>query len=153
MSPHETVTVRVTRRFKASPERVFDAWLDPAKARQFLFATPTGQMLRVDIDARVGGRFLIVERREGEDLAHEGEYLEIDRPRRLRFTFGVLRYSKEYSRVCIDIVPLTGGCELTLTHEGVLAGYADKTPEGWGMIFDGLAKLLPTELTKSENGG
>jgi len=138
----KTVTVKVTRRFKASPERVFDAWLDPSQARQFLFATPTGQMGRVHIDARVGGRFLIVDRRDGEDVAHEGEYLEIDRPRHLRFTFGVLTFSKEYSRVSIDIAATVDGCELTLTHEGVLAEYADKTPEGWGMIFDGLASLL-----------
>ncbi|HLW74970.1 MAG TPA: SRPBCC family protein [Gammaproteobacteria bacterium] len=142
MSSNQTVTVKVTRRFKASPERVFDAWLDPAKARLFLFATPTGQVVRADIDARVGGRFLIVDRRDGDDVAHEGEYLEIVRPRRLIFTFGVPKYSKEYSRVTIDIVPAAGGCELTLSHEGVLAEYADKTPEGWGMIFDGLAKLL-----------
>jgi uncharacterized protein YndB with AHSA1/START domain len=142
MSASKTVTVKVSRRFKASPERVFDAWLDPAMARKFLFATPTGQVVKAEIDARVGGRFLIVDRRDGEDVGHEGEYLEIDRPRRLRFTFGVPKYSKEHSRVSIDIAALDGGCELTLTHEGVLAEYADKTPEGWDMIFDGLAKLL-----------
>ena len=142
MSGAKTVTVKVSRRFKASPERVFDAWLDPAKARRFLFATPTSEVVRADIDPRVGGRFLIVDRRDGEDVAHEGEYLEIDRPRRLTFTFGVPKYSKDYSQVSIDIVAVDGGCELTLTHEGVLAEYADKTPQGWGMIFDGLATLL-----------
>jgi uncharacterized protein YndB with AHSA1/START domain len=142
MSLPKTVTVKVSRRFQASPERVFDAWLDPAKACRFLFATPTGEVVRADIDARVGGRFMIVDRRDGEDIAHEGEYLEIDRPRRLRFTFGVPKYSKEFSRVTIDITPAAGGCELTLTHEGVLADYADKTPEGWNMVFDGLAKLI-----------
>jgi uncharacterized protein YndB with AHSA1/START domain len=142
MDAAKTVTVKISRRFKASPERVFDAWLDPVKARHFLFATPTGQVVRADIDARVGGRFVIVDRRDGEDVAHEGEYLEIDRPRRLRFTFGVPKYSQEFSRVSIDIVPVAGGCELTLTNEGVLPEYADKTPEGWNAIFDGLAALL-----------
>jgi uncharacterized protein YndB with AHSA1/START domain len=142
MTPGKTVSLTVTRRFKASPERVFDAWLDPAKARHFLFATPTGQMMKTEIDARVGGRFLIVERRDGEDIAHEGEYLEIERPRRLKFTFGVPKYSKDYSRVTLDILPVPGGCELSLTHDGVLEEYADKTPQGWNMIFDGLTALL-----------
>jgi uncharacterized protein YndB with AHSA1/START domain len=142
MTPGKTVTLSVTRGFKASPERVFDAWLDPAKARHFLFATPTGRIVKVEIDARVGGRFLIVDRRDGEDIAHEGEYLEIQRPKRLKFTFGVPRYSKDYSQVTLDIMAMPEGCELTLTHEGVLEEYADKTPQGWNMIFDGLTASL-----------
>lgn len=43
--------VRVSRRYGSAAEEVFDAWLDPTKARQFLFATDTGKMVRVDIDA------------------------------------------------------------------------------------------------------
>ena len=43
-------TLRVTHRFAHSPERVFDAWLDPAIAGKFLFATPDGEMVRVEID-------------------------------------------------------------------------------------------------------
>ena len=48
MSDQATTTVRVKHRFTASPERLFDAWLDPEKARRFLFATPTGQMVRAE---------------------------------------------------------------------------------------------------------
>jgi len=94
-------TVRVTRRLAATPERVFDAWLDPAKARQFLFATPTGEMVRCDIDARAGGRYVIVERRDGEDVAHVGEYCEIDRPLRLVFTLQVPKYSETIDRITL----------------------------------------------------
>jgi len=49
------VKVCVTRRFAESPERIFEAWLDPKKAYKFLFATETDQMVRAEIDARVGG--------------------------------------------------------------------------------------------------
>ncbi len=134
--------VRVTRRFTATPARVFDAWLQPETAGKFLFATATGTMVRVDIDARVGGRFLLVDRRNGEDIEHLGEYLEIDRPRRLVFTFGVPKYSALFTRVTIDIAPLGSGCELTLTHEGVLPEWLEKSKEGWTMILDGLAEVL-----------
>lgn len=84
-----SVTVRVNRRFEASAERVFDAWLDPATLGRWLYATQGGQMLRVDVDPRVGGAYAIVERRPDGDAAHYGRYLEIDRPRRLVLTLAL----------------------------------------------------------------
>jgi uncharacterized protein YndB with AHSA1/START domain len=117
MSNEPRVKVRVTRRFGASPERVFDAWFDAGTAGQWLFATASGQMVRVAIDARVGGAFAFVDRRDGEDIEHAGEYLEIERPRRIVFTFAVPKYSPDFTRVIVDIAPLATGCELALTHE------------------------------------
>jgi uncharacterized protein YndB with AHSA1/START domain len=135
-------TVRVARHFEYSAERVYDAWLDPKRAGRWLFSTSTGQMLRVEIDARVGGGFVFVDRRNGEDVEHKGEYLELDRPRRLVFKFVVPRYSPIYSRVAIDIVPAGRGCDLTLVHDGVLAEYAEQTLSGWTAILEGLAANL-----------
>lgn len=141
MMNQKAVSVRVTRRFTASAERVFDAWLDVERARQFLFATSTGEMVRAEIDPRVGGRFLFVDRRQGQDVEHVGTYLEIDRPRRLVFTFAVTGAEGE-TRVTIDIRPLDVGCELTLTHEGVPEDYADRTESGWATILDAIARAL-----------
>ena len=141
MSTQTTATVRVKHRFTASAERVFDAWLDPAKARRFLFATPTGQMVRAEIDPRVGGLYTFTDRRDGEDVDHTGEYLEIDRPRRLVFTFMVPKYSSVVTRVSIDIVPLESGCELILTHEGVLKEYEEGSTQGWSRILATLASI------------
>jgi uncharacterized protein YndB with AHSA1/START domain len=114
----QAVTVRVARRFDASPERAFDAWLAPKTAGEWLFATATGRMVRVEIDARVGGRFVFVDRRDGEDVQHVGEYLMIDRPRRLAFPFSVPKFSLETTRVSIEVIPMEAGCELTLIHTG-----------------------------------
>ncbi|MBN9080781.1 MAG: ATPase [Rhizobiales bacterium 62-17] len=138
----ERNAVQVTHVFSASAERVFDAWLDPAKAAKFLFATPTGQMVKAEIDARVGGRFLFVDRRDGADIEHIGEYLEIDRPRRLVFSFGVPQFSSEFTRVTVEITSQGTGCVLILTHEGVLPDYQERTQAGWGMILDGLEKAV-----------
>ncbi len=139
MNDQEMPAVRVTHRFTASAERVFDAWLDPTKASRFLFATPTGQMVRVEIDARVGGHFTLTDRRDGEDVDHTGEYLEIDRPRRLVFTFMVPKYSSLSTRVIIEITPLNTGCELTLTNEGVPPEWQEPTTAGWTSILAALA--------------
>ena len=77
-----------------------------------------------------------------KDIEHTGEYVEIDRPRRLVFTFAVKKFSAQSTRVSIDIVPQGTGCHLTLTHEDVLPDYADRTQAGWTSILDKLAATL-----------
>src|SRR4051794_38943133 len=114
MTEKTKARIRVVRHFNASSERVFDAWLDPDKACNFLFATPKGEMVRVEIDARVGGSFYIVERRDGVDAEHSGEYLEIDRPKRLVFSFSVQSFPA--TTVEITLKSTSTGCELTLIH-------------------------------------
>lgn len=136
-----TQTVRVSRRFPHPAEAVFDAWLNPALAGKFLFTTPTGVMKTVEIDAQVGGRFNIVETRDGADAVHVGQYLEIDRPRRLVFSFGD-NIAFTTTTVTVEIVDAPGGCELTLTHSGVLEAYARQTKGGWTMILEGLERVL-----------
>lgn len=142
MTEHARVEICVSRHFKATPEQVFDAWLDPNHVGNWLFATPTGQMVRVEIEARVGGHFILVDRRDGEDVEHVGEYLKIQRPQRLAFSFAVPKYSKEATQVHVDLAPVATGCELTLTHQGVYAEYAERTQQGWSNILDGLAKTI-----------
>jgi uncharacterized protein YndB with AHSA1/START domain len=134
----------VTRSYKASAEQVFDAWLDPAIARRFLFATPTGEMIRAELDARVGGKFAFVDRRpDMGDVLHTGEYLEIDRPRRLAFTFGVPQFNPDFSKVVVEFAPAAGGgCDLTLTQSDVAPEWADRSKEGWGMILGWLEAAL-----------
>jgi uncharacterized protein YndB with AHSA1/START domain len=72
-----------------------------------------------------------------------GAYEVIDRPRRLVFTFAVPQFDPTETRVTLDFAPLPdGGCELTLTHEGVAEQWRDSTPQGWRMILDNLGNVL-----------
>lgn len=143
MSGKRPVVLRISRRFAVPPERIFDAWLDPAAVGRWLFATENGEMLRVEVDPHVGGEFVIVERRDDAIAEHFGRYVEIDRPKRLAFTFSTDRESKP-TLVTIDIVPTENGCELTLTHEmdPQWAADAERTTKGWTMILEGLAATL-----------
>jgi uncharacterized protein YndB with AHSA1/START domain len=133
----------VSHRYEASAEEVFDAWLDPEIARRFLFATPTGEMIVCEIDARVGGRFTLTDRRpDMGDVAHVGEYEVIDRPRRLVFTFGVPQFDPGFTTVELDFRAKDGGCEVTLTQRDVPAEWADRSKEGWAMILGWLERAL-----------
>jgi uncharacterized protein YndB with AHSA1/START domain len=146
MNTAPTATIRVSHLYEQAPERVFDAWLDPSKAGKFLFATTHGKMVRAEIDPRVGGRFLFVDRRDGVDVEHKGEYLEIDRPRRLAFSFVVSGYEDTPTRVTVAIAPRGTGCELTLTHEDIFPDFAARTKVGWTTILGNLDALLSGAL-------
>jgi uncharacterized protein YndB with AHSA1/START domain len=143
----DTVVVHVTHRFDASAERVYDAFIDPSRASKFMFATATGQIVRCDIDARVGGTYTIVDRRDGEDVVHTGTYLALERPRRIVFTLSVEKYSKDTDTVTIEITRLRKGCEVTITHEmkAKYAAFQDRARDGWTGILDVAAELLVDE--------
>jgi two-component system cell cycle response regulator DivK len=140
--------VRVARPFEARAEHVFDAWLDESGAGEWLFRTPGGHIVRAAIDGQVGGRYDIVDRRDGEDVLHTGVYEEVDRQveqsSRLVFTLQVPKYSPNCERVEVEIVPAGEGCELFLTQS--IPGDAPASPEqiekGWKAILDALADWL-----------
>jgi uncharacterized protein YndB with AHSA1/START domain len=136
--------VSVKRRFDVSPERVFDAWLDPEMIGRWMFgsALREEEVMRIALDARVGGSFSFLVRRQGQDIDHVGKYLEIDPPRRLVFTWGV--GEDDGSRVTVEIVRSGAGCELTLTHDmpPQWADYAERTEMGWTRMVNALAAML-----------
>ncbi len=98
--------------------------------------------MRCDIDARPGGRFVITDRRAGDDVEHVGGYLDLDRPTRLVFTFSVPKYSNVVTTVELDIMTTASGCDLTLVHEGVLPEWKNQTEQGWRDLLAGLGNVL-----------
>ena len=147
--------VTVSHRFEEPPEVVFDAWLDPTFACRWLFTTGEGTNVRCDIDARVGGWFIVTDRRPDGDVEHAGQYLEIDRPRRLAFNFNLPALNGDFDRVTVDIRPAHGGCELVLTHEmkPKWAGYKARTEAGWSRMLDHLARIVTGGLSKGRGEG
>lgn len=145
------VAVHATRRFDASAGRVFDAWLEPAMLGRWMFGPDVRdeEIVRLDADARIGGSFSFVVLRDGAQIDHIGEYLQIERPHRLVFTWaavdeGASSDAVETSRVNIAIMPRADGCELAQTHEMDLkwADYAALTQAGWSTMLEALARHL-----------
>lgn len=146
-------TVLLARRLSAPPERVFDAWLDPQKISKWMTASFKGDEIKhVALDPRVGGTFSFLVARRGQEIDHLGGYVEIDRPRRLAFTWSAVtapeatgtRSSgmRANSLVTLDFAPAGSGTELRLTHEGVPEELALRTEEGWSKLIQALAHTL-----------
>lgn len=141
MTTGQSVRARATRRFDVPPDRVYAAWLDPAKIRDW-FGPGLGPMVRIDVEPRVGGKFSWVQRRGEQDVEHVGEFLAMDPPRRLAFTFAVPPDAP--SRVIVDLVDRDRGCEVTVTHEipAEWAAFVPKSIEAWSKMLDAMAATV-----------
>jgi uncharacterized protein YndB with AHSA1/START domain len=133
---------RLTQRYNASASRVFDAWLDPAMASTWLFATATRPLAHVEIDARAGGRFRLREEAGDAGTEYRGRYLEIVPARRLVFTLTMKNSPAVVTRVIAEIVPLRAGCELRVTHENVPPDHASRIEGRWAGMLYGLGTQL-----------
>jgi uncharacterized protein YndB with AHSA1/START domain len=153
-----TTTLIMKRQFEAAPERVFDAWLNPDMMRKWLFTMETTNKIARN-DPRVGGSWEIVDVREGKEYRAIGEYLVIDRPRKLVLTFKMPQFSDTVDRITVEFKAVDAGCEMTFSQEIVvpheedwtaediekaLTEYHDQTEHGWGYMFEGLKQLLET---------
>ena len=149
------VVVRVSHRYSAPAERVFDAWLTPGQASRFLFRTRTGNVMQCEITPEVGGGFTVTDRRpaaDGDesvfDVVHMGKYVEIDRPKRLVFDFSVLTFgSDDATRVTVDIQPLGPmACELTVSHalgsSNLAHNMEESSRKGWDAMLANMEREL-----------
>lgn len=82
------LSFELVRRFRASPERVFRAWTYPAALREW-WCPPGWIAGDIAIDLRVGGAFRIsmVRAEGGDPVAVCGQFLVVEPPLRLVFTW------------------------------------------------------------------
>lgn len=149
-------SVRVIHRYNHPVERVFEAWLVPATASRFFFATRTGSVLHCEIDPVPGGQFIVTDRRphaDGDesffDAEHRGTYVEVEPNSRISFDFMVGPMGAP-TRVTLDFVRLGSAIsEIVLQHElGDEAdpGAAGRSRMGWERMLDQLEKVLGTRV-------
>ena len=149
----ETLSVNVSRFIRASRQRVFDAWVKPELRRKW-WRTHRGEGLTAcEVDARVGGRYCMKQigggcESPGEDPDYEwimeGEFLEVDPPRKLVFTWNVNHEPPTVDeRVTIEFREVEGGTDVTIRHEGILSpAMRDGTEGGWTTLLEAIAEVL-----------
>ncbi len=131
MSRRESGETLVVRRvIPARRERVFAAWLDPKSLAQWM--RPGGMTdATAEVDPKVGGRFRIVMIEGPKRYEHRGEYLVIEPPDRLEFTWISEATDHRATVVTLEFLERDGGTELVLTHRRLPASQVDSHRAGW----------------------
>ncbi|MEH6944539.1 SRPBCC family protein [Bacillus sp. JJ722] len=158
MNNYSTTTLKMTRDFDVASEKVFDAWLNTAMMRKWFF-TLEGTNKVAQNNPQVGGTWEIVDHRDGKDYRAIGEYLEIDLPKKIVFTFKMPQFSETEDTITVELREIQQGCEMTFSQhiivpheenwtqsdiEKALKEYHDGSEHGWNLMFMGLKELVET---------
>jgi uncharacterized protein YndB with AHSA1/START domain len=134
----------VSRIMPAQPSVVYDAWTDPDALAEFMSPAPAVSAV-VECDPRVGGR-LRIDMIDPEGVVRiVGEYLELDPPRRLRFTWNTSLGGGFNSQVTVTLQP-HGSQEtmMTIEHSQLPPQWTADHQQGWTRI----AELLEARLAE-----
>jgi uncharacterized protein YndB with AHSA1/START domain len=138
------LTLRIERTYAAPIERVFDAWTTEEVMRRWWHAEVGWETSEAAVDLRVGGEVRVVMRDSatGAEYGGGGRYTEIERPRRLAFTW---LWDERPTRMLIEIdfEAVDGGTLVRFVHSGLWDEEAVRGHEGgWGRCFDHLERVL-----------
>jgi uncharacterized protein YndB with AHSA1/START domain len=137
--------VVVRRTIPASPEVLFDAWLDPISLATWM---RPGEIrdTRARVDARVGGKYEVVMRGDSAPIVHAGVYQVIDRPRRLVFTWSSVHTGPNDTLVTVDFRPVDARTEVIVTHEQLPESARPGHSRGWTSGLEHLAEACQQGL-------
>lgn len=140
VSLEDLPSLRLERRFAVAPETVFDTLTVPE-----LMVVWWGPGVTFDLDVREGGAWTIVREAGGREYLATGEYLEVQRPNRLRYTYSMPQFSPNSDTITVDIRADGDGSVLVFEHAGVdiaselselAPGLISQSEMGWEMGFD-----------------
>jgi uncharacterized protein YndB with AHSA1/START domain len=142
-------TIRLHRVLRATPERVYRAFLDPDAKVKWL--PPNGFTGKVHhMDARVGGSYKMsfTNFTTGKSHSFGGDYLELSPHERIRHTDKFDDPNLPGTiQVTINLKKVSCGTELSITQEGVPDVIpADACYLGWQESLALLAKLVEAEI-------
>ncbi|HKW01399.1 MAG TPA: SRPBCC domain-containing protein [Vicinamibacterales bacterium] len=134
-------TLVIQRRIPVPRERVFAAWLDPKSLAKWMCPGNVTHAV-VDLEPRVGGTFRIVMEHGRGDTEHWGEYVTIEPPSRLAFTWTSANTDRHPTLVTVELVDRGGSTDLTLTHRRLPVAKVEPHRKGWTDIVRKLEETL-----------
>jgi uncharacterized protein YndB with AHSA1/START domain len=140
-------TFVIERTYEASPERVFEAWSDPA-SKALWFGPPQKPQGAYSLDFRVGGsEHLTIPTSAGEIYSFDAVYQDIVPGQRIVYTYDMHRDEDRISVsvATVEIEGLGAGTRLTLTEQGVFLDGLDTPAErehGTNVLMDTLGAHL-----------
>jgi len=145
MSEKLPFILTLTTTFPTSAARLFHLWTDAAALLQW------SELVGCKIDLRVGGRYQFdFPALAGKEDITVGQYLEVDPPRRVAFTWdGISPFGPTgETLLSVDFGEIGPNCELTLRHEFVHEQSMIECKTGWEYWFNSLTKYLETSAAK-----
>jgi uncharacterized protein YndB with AHSA1/START domain len=140
-----TGALRLERLLSASMEDVFDALTTPSRMAQWL--APIG-WAEVEADAVVGGRLHVVMTDGDIRIEHEGEFIEVERPRRVAFTWRSPYTGDEAGVVTVELHDERGSTRLVLHHDRLPPEARASHEGGWSAILERLAAVLESQAAR-----
>ncbi|BBZ34329.1 SRPBCC family protein [Mycolicibacterium confluentis] len=140
----DAATVRVRRVMPAEPEVVFDQWLDPESLADWMCPRPVF-CVAVAVEPRVGGGVRFDLDDSGKSVLIVGQFLAIDRPRLLRFTWSNSNWADPtvVSIVEVTFSPVADGQTLmAIEHTLLPPEEYESFHSGWELTFEQLAGVL-----------
>jgi uncharacterized protein YndB with AHSA1/START domain len=137
-------TVRVQRVMPAVPDVVFDEWLDRESLQEWMCPRPV-RVLHVTVDPRVGGLVRFDVDDEGTRVLITGQFMTIDRPRLLRFTWSNSNWSNPTLESVVNVAFEAVGEDETLMsieHSLLPPEEFENFHSGWTLTVDQLAAVL-----------
>ncbi len=136
-------SLTIKRRFKAAPEKVFAAWIDPEKVKRWMGPGEV-KVLSAESDARSGGRYRwLMQAPNGEHHDVSGVYREVIPNEKLVFTWAWISTPERESLVTLTFKADGDGTLFTMVHEQFFDETArDNHNKGWTSAMDKLDKYL-----------
>jgi uncharacterized protein YndB with AHSA1/START domain len=144
-------SLQVTHTYRAACAAVFRAWTEPEALGQWM-CPPGASVAAVELDLRVGGAFRIVMRTGATDVVHRGEYLEIQPPERLSFTWRSPNTLQQLTLVTVELFDEGSATRLVLTQHRLPAEVVPPHQAGWRGILEHLAYYLDTASPNGQQG-